>query len=67
MKIYYSLFLFFFALSSCKNNHPTEIFLKSRNNTVNVRDNIKEILTGEPYITSWGELCLLDKYLIIID
>lgn len=67
MKIYYSLFLFFFALSSCKNNHPTEIFLKSRNNTVNVRDKIKEILTGEPYITSWGELCLLDKYLIIKD
>lgn len=63
------IFLLFFALAFCRceSDKSTDKFLKLRDNVVNVQDKIKEVLTGEPYITSWGELCLLDKYLIIKD
>lgn len=67
MKYIYFLFFLIFALYSCKNDEVTEKYLKSRDNIVKVREQIKEVLTGEPYITSWGELCILDKYLIIKD
>lgn len=66
MRITYCFFILMF-LMGCKSDSPTDIYLKSRNNIINVQENVVEILTGEPYISMYSDIQILNKTLIIKD
>ena len=53
-------------ICSCTTS-PTEKHQNSRNNIVNVQDKVKEIIIDEPLISSYSNMYMMDKYLIITD
>lgn len=65
MRFLYSLVLLF--LFCCRNDSPTEIYLGSRNNFVDVHEKIIEIPMDEVLISGFSSACLLDNYLIVKD
>lgn len=62
--VYLSLLIIF---SSCAKQSETEIYQSSRDNTLQVRDKVKEIVINDVLIGQISPLCILDDYLIIGD
>lgn len=68
MKVIYNILLIVCVLlNSCKNESPKEIYLKSRNNIVNVHDNIIEIPMEETPISSYANIYSMGDYYILND
>lgn len=66
MKVYLILLMCFFCC--CNNNLSiTEKYIENRNNIINVQKEIVEISMEETPISSYGNIYLMDKYLIIKD
>lgn len=63
--LFFSLLIFIFW--GCENNSETEIYLKSRDDIVKVQDKVVEILTEEPFVSSYSDVHLLNNHLIIKD
>ncbi len=61
------IYLFIFAFIGCQSYSPTEIHLDSRDNVIDVNSKIVEILTEEPFISSYSDVYLLNNCLIIKD
>ena len=64
---YIPIYLFIFAFIGCQSYSPTEIHLDSRDNVIDVNSKIVEILTEEPFISSYSDVYLLNNCLIIKD
>lgn len=61
------LSLLVLLLLGCKNNSSTDIYVKSRNNIIKVQDKIVEVLTEEPFISTYSDVHLLNDHLIVKD
>lgn len=66
MKILY-LCLLAGMFIGCKENSSTELYVKSRTNVVKVKDKIKEVMTEEPFISTYSDVYLLNEHLIVKD
>ena len=51
----------------CKENPSTELYVKSRTNVVKVKDKVKEVMTEEPFISTYSDVYLLNEHLIVKD
>ena len=66
MKTLYYILLALLLLG-CSNNNPMDIYVKSRNNIIEVQDKVVEILTDEPFISTYSDVHLLNDHLIVKD
>ncbi len=64
-KLIYLLFIFVFW--GCAQKIDTEIHHKKRDNVLNVRDKIKEIDTGDIFLSNFSQPYILNDYLIVSD
>lgn len=67
MKLTFYTIIIAIYLCGCKNTSPTEIFLSSRDNIINVHDRIVEIPMEDTPISSYGNLYSMGDYIIIKD
>lgn len=64
---YTILFLLLILQAGCRTNSPTEKYLSSCDNVVDVHDKIVEIPTEETPMSIFSKVYIMDKYLIITD
>lgn len=69
MIIMRTLFFCLLALTliGCKEKSTTELYIKSRTNIIKVQDKIQEIMTEEPFISTYSDVYLLNDHLIVKD
>ena len=61
------LSLLVFLLVGCDYSNSSDIHVKSRDNIIKVHDKVVEILTEEPFISTYSDVHLLNNHLIIKD
>lgn len=66
MKILYVI-SFIFILTGCAKSSSTDIYLNSRDNIIDVHNKVVEIMTEEPFISTYSDIHLLNNHLIVKD
>lgn len=57
----------FLYLVGCVSNSHTEKYQRSRNEIVNVREKIIEVPIEDPFVSSYADFRIIDKYLVFAD